>query len=163
MKKFSVLLAVVLLFGCKSSGFTDKKASFTLAPFTALSDVEWCGEEYTAAVSYSKEGALAISLDGGALENPVVFSISEGRQIIEQGDLSFSQSIEEALPSSIAVQFYTGMTTLSACEETKADENGDYCFYGPMASAVSDQDGNWKQLNLENGCFVFKEFTFTSK
>jgi len=163
MKKFSILLAIVMLCACKAGGFANKKASFTLAPFTALADVKWCGEDYTAAVSYSEQGDLAISLDGGALENPVVFSVSEGKQIVEQGELSFSQPIEETLPSSIAVQFYTGITTLSACGETSPDEDGNFCFYGPMTSAITDKDGNWKQLTLENGTFLFKEFAFTPK
>ena len=163
MKKFSLLFMILLLCGCKSGSLTHKKVTFTLAPFTALADVKWCEEDYTAAVSYSETGALAISLDGGALETPVVFSISEGRQLIEQGELEFSQEIEEALPSSVAVQFYTGITALLSCGETEPDEDGLYRFYGPMTSAITDKDGNWEQITLENGYFVFKEFTFTPK
>lgn len=161
MRKIAVLFSLLALSSCAGVTHNTESQAFLFKPFTSLADAVWAEEAYTVAAAYGDDGVLTLSFDGGELECPVTFSLGNDGQTVTQGEITFYQPLDEVLPSSAAAEFYTAAAALAALGESEADENGDFYFYGPTFSAVTSKDGTWKELNLRDGTFKFRSFTFT--
>lgn len=156
-KKWAAFLLAALC-GCAAK---PQSRAFEPQPFTAQAEVIWQGEEYTAAVCYGPNGALALSMLGGALTEPVRLSYSDGVQEVEMGKLSLRLPIEDALPGAVGVEFLSALTRLRLAKASQPKEDGSFFYEEGSCSIVVEENGAWRTLFLEGGRFDFSEFTLT--